>query len=59
LEELKMTEKKKAGATWHGFVEDTHPIYKGGWNFLVGRNLPKAKRAPEGDDGDGEVSKGV
>lgn len=53
------TGKRKAGATWHGFLPDDAPIYKGGWNFLDGRNLPKAKRAPEGDDGDDDEHKGV
>jgi hypothetical protein len=36
-----MTEgKKKPGAVWHGMVPDTDPIYRGGRNFLVGKNLP-------------------
>jgi hypothetical protein len=48
-----MTEvkKKPPGATWHGFLPATDPIYRGGWNFLLAPNLkPEAKRAPQGDD---------
>jgi hypothetical protein len=30
---------KKLGATWHGFLADTDPLYTGGWNLLAGKNL--------------------
>jgi len=41
-------EKKtpKAGITWKGFVPDTDPRYKGGWNYLSGKNLnPHSEKA--------------
>ena len=45
---MKTTEpkKKKAGATWGGFLPDTDPIYQGGWNFLTGANLNPALPPP-------------
>jgi hypothetical protein len=56
------TGKRKGKVTYHGTLPDTDPIYKGGWNFLAGVNLPNAKRAPEkpeGDDGEVDGRKGV
>jgi hypothetical protein len=34
---------KKGGVTYHGTLPDDDPIYKGGWNFLSGKNLKPAK----------------
>ena len=34
--------RKKGGATYHGSLPDDDPIYKGGWNFLAGKNLKPA-----------------
>jgi hypothetical protein len=36
-----MTGKKTqaVGNTWKGFVPDTDPRYKSGWNYLSGKNL--------------------
>jgi hypothetical protein len=39
--------KEKAGATYKGSLPDTHPIYKGGWNFLLGKDLNPALPANE------------
>ena len=30
---------RQGGTTWHGFVPDTDPRYKSGWNYLSGKNL--------------------
>ena len=37
----------EAGVTWHGFLPDDDPRYRGGgWNFLMGKNLaPKSDKA--------------
>jgi hypothetical protein len=36
--------RKKGGATYHGSLPDDDPIYKGGWNFLAGKNLKPASK---------------
>jgi hypothetical protein len=35
--------RKKGGVVYHGIVPDDDPIYKGGWNFLSGKNLKPVK----------------
>jgi hypothetical protein len=36
----------KAGITWKGFVLDTDPRYRSGWNYLSGKNLnPRSEKA--------------
>jgi hypothetical protein len=30
---------KKTGVIWKGWVPDTDPRYKSGWNYLSGKNL--------------------
>ena len=30
---------RRVGATYRGSVPDTDPLYQGGWNFILGRNL--------------------
>jgi len=46
---------KKAGATWRGFLPDTDPIYRSGWNFLAGANLNPVLPPPS-DEGASEPS---
>jgi hypothetical protein len=37
---------RKGGATWKGFIPDTDPMYKSGWNFLSGKNLNQRSTEP-------------
>jgi hypothetical protein len=37
---------KPAGATYHGFVDDTDPRYQSGYNFLSGKNLNPQSATP-------------
>jgi hypothetical protein len=43
-----MTGKKtqKGGVTYHGFIPDTDPRYKSGWNFITGSNLNPRSTEP-------------
>jgi hypothetical protein len=50
-----MTEKKKSGAIWRGFLPDDDPFYtRAGWNFILAPNLNLKKpnaSTTGGDDG--------
>jgi hypothetical protein len=51
-----MDEKRKPGATYHGSLPDTDPIYKGGWNFILAagnlaRPAPQPIQRPDPDGG--------
>jgi hypothetical protein len=39
--------KPKGRLIYHGSVPDTDPRYKGGWNYLSGKNL--TPKPPEGE----------
>jgi hypothetical protein len=51
------TQDPTGGVTYHGYVPDTDPRYKSGWNFLSGKNLspPSEEKFPAEPDQDDEL----
>jgi hypothetical protein len=47
---------RQAGVTYHGFVPDTDPRYKSGWNYLSGKNLNPHLKEKSADEAGREAA---
>jgi hypothetical protein len=50
---------RQGGAIYHGFVPDTDPRYKSGWNYLSGKNLNPHLKKKSADEAQEEAGRPV